>query len=61
MNKWTPSVIIYNLEMIDPNGLIENHYFLFYKRAKKFWDAHKKEFDDRGYEVVLGGVQLWIL
>lgn len=63
MKKWTPIIIIYCLDARDRNTgeIIEDHFFLFYKRAKRFWDAHYTEFENRNYEVSLCGVQLWLL
>ena len=60
MKKFTPSILIWNLELSDKdNGMIvHNIYFLSYKRAKKFWEKHEAEFEE--YKVILGGQPLWL-
>ena len=62
MKRINLSILIYNLEVFDRRTeTIENHYFLFYRRAKKFWDSHREEFERMNCDVSLGGEQLWLL
>lgn len=60
MKKFTPSIVIWNLELSDKdNGAVfQNLYFLSYKRAKKFWEKHETELEK--YNITLGGEQLWL-
>jgi hypothetical protein len=60
MNKFTPSIVIWNLELSDKEDgtVYQNLYFLSYRMAKKFWKKHEAEFE--GYKVSLGGEQLWL-
>lgn len=58
--NFTPSIVIWNLEICDKESgfVLQNFYFLSYKRARKFWELHDKEFED--YRTMLGGEQLWL-
>ena len=60
MKKFTPSVVIWNLELRykEDGTVLQNLYFLSYKRAMKFWEKHKAELEE--YKVVLGGESLWL-
>lgn len=58
MKKFTPSIVIWNLELSDKDGICQNLYFLSRKRANKFLQKHDAELKE--YEVILGGVQLWL-
>lgn len=60
MKKFTPSIVIWNLELSgkDDDLVYQNLYFLSYKRAKKFWRRHEAELAE--YKVALGGEQLWL-
>lgn len=60
MKKFTPSIVIWNLELRDKEDetVLQNLYFLSYKRAKKFWEKHEAEMEN--YKVSLGGEQLWL-
>lgn len=60
MKKFTPSIVIWNLELSDKDDrtVLQNLYFLSYKRAKKFWEKHATELEK--YNIVLGGEQLWL-
>lgn len=58
MKKFIPSIVIWNLEMADKEGICQNLYFLSRKRANKFWRKHEAELKE--YGVCLGGVQLWL-
>ena len=57
---FAPSITIWSLELYDKesNFVCQTFYFLSYKRAKRFWARHEKEFDE--YNVVLGGEPLWL-
>lgn len=58
--NFTPSIVIWSLELYDKesNFVCQTFYFLSYKRARKFWELHEKEFDE--YNIVLGGEPLWL-
>lgn len=60
MKKFTPSILIWNLELCDKQDgtVLQNLYFLSYKRAKKFWEKHEAELEE--YRVSLGGESLWL-
>lgn len=60
MKKFTPSIVIWNLELSakDDGTVLQNIYFLSYKRAKKFLEKHKEELEE--YKVILGGESLWL-
>ena len=60
MKKFTPSIVIWNLELSDKEDetVYQNIYFLSYKRAKKFCDKHKEELEK--CKIVLCGEQLWL-
>ena len=60
MKKFTPYIMIWNLELSDKNDgtVLQNLYFLSHKRAKKFWEKHKTELER--CKVSLGGEQLWL-
>ena len=57
--KPVPHIIIYDFNVFDPSTgvLMEQHFFLTRKGAKKFMDKHAKEFD--GYNIGFGGSPLW--
>lgn len=63
MKKFTPSIMIWNLELYDmEDGTVyQNFYFLSYKRAKEFWKKHEIAFNLREYNVRLVGevLLLW--
>ena len=61
MKKFTPSIVIWNLELSDKQDgtVYQNLYFLFRKSAERFWEKHRAEFE-KEYQVILGGVQLWL-
>lgn len=60
MKKFTPSIVIWNLELCDKKDgtVLHNFYFLSYKKAKKFWEKHEAELEE--FKVGLGGEQLWL-
>lgn len=60
MKKFTPSIVIWNLELRDKEDgtILLNLYFLSYKRAKKFWEKHEAELEE--CKVILSGEQLWL-
>lgn len=60
MKKFTPSIVIWNLELRDKEDetVLQNLYFLSYKRAKKFCEEHEAEMEE--YNVSLGGESLWL-
>ena len=60
MKKYTPSILIWKLEIYDWKELdypIQTIYFLLYAMAKRFWKKHEEELSE--YKVCLGGEQLW--
>ena len=60
MKKFTPSIIIWNVELRDKEDdmVLQNLYFLSYKRAAKFVEKRKAELAD--YGVGIGGEPLWL-
>lgn len=59
-NKFTPSIMIYMLDLADKeHGYIEQRFcFLSYKRLHKFLKRHEEELNE--YKVIIGGEQLWL-
>lgn len=60
MKKFALFIPIWNLELSDKEDgtVLQNLYFLSYKRAKKFWEEHEAEMEE--YNVSLGGESLWL-
>lgn len=63
MKKFEPAITIWNVMFVDKTDMktiIDNKYFLSYKRAKKYVEKCKKskEFDD--FVINLGGEPLWL-
>lgn len=56
--KYTPSILIWNLEIIYNDNASQNIYFLSHRRAERFLKLHMSELD--GCKYVLGGEQLWL-
>ena len=63
MKKFEPAITIWNVMFVDKTDMktiIDNEYFLSYKRAKKYVEKceKSKEFDD--VVINLGGEPLWL-
>ena len=60
MKKFTPSILIWNVELCDKEDdmVLQNLYFFSYKRAQKFVEKHEAELAD--YNVSIGGESLWL-
>ena len=59
-NKWTPSIVIWQLDLSDKNGIFQNEYFLTKRGVKRFLKIHEKEIKEQNLSWSLGGVQLWL-
>lgn len=55
--KFTPHIIIWELDLKIDDTVIDSYYFLTYRGSKKFWEKNKENWKD--YQVVLGGEPLW--
>lgn len=55
--KFTPHIIIWELDLGIDGTVIDSYYFLTYKGAKKFWEKNEENWKD--YQVALGGEPLW--
>lgn len=60
-NKWTPSIVIWQLDLSDENGIcFQNEYFFTKKGVERFLKIHKKEIEEQNLSWSFGGVQLWL-
>ena len=59
-NKFTPSIIIWQLDLRDENGVFQTEYFLTQKGVRRFLEVHKKEIEEQNVEWSYGGEQLWL-
>ena len=61
MKKYTPSIIIWRLDLEDENDMcFQTEYFLTEKGVKRFLKIHKKEIEEQNLSYTYGGVQLWL-
>lgn len=56
--KFTPHIIIWELDLKIDDTVIDSYYFLTRRGAEKFWEKNKENWKD--YQVVLGGEPLWL-
>ena len=59
-NKFTPSIIIWQLDLEDENGIFQNEYFLTKRGVERFLKIHKEEMEEQNIKWCCGGVQLWL-
>lgn len=56
-----PHIIIWNFTVnnLDNGMVMENHYFLTRRGAKRFMKKHSDELEQEGYSCSFGGEPLW--
>ena len=61
MKKWTPSIIIWKLDLEEKgNGeYFQSLYFITQRGVKRFLKNHKKEIEEQDLSWSWGGEQLW--
>lgn len=61
-NKWTPSIIIWHLELGESgkDESFQSLYFLTEKGVKRFLKMNKKEIEKENMVYRYGGEQLWL-
>lgn len=61
MKKFTPSIVIWHLELIDEeHECVQSLYFLTKKGVERFLKVHEKEIDEQKLKWCWGGEPLWL-
>lgn len=60
MKKFTPSIIIWQLDLKENDVCFQSFYFLTKKGIERFLKIHKKEIEEQNLSWSCGGIQLWL-
>lgn len=62
MKKFTPAITIWTIECVDVTDrtVLISEYFLFYNRAKRYFDRISQEKHSEDVTYTLGGDTLWL-
>ena len=60
--KFDPHILIYKVELSDrsTNNVVQELYFLSYRRAKRFVQKNKAEIHQQNLYWLIGGEILWL-
>ncbi len=58
--EWTPSIMIYTVEVDYGNDLKEEFHFLSQRRARKFIEKNEAKTKEDRYIFTMHGNQLWL-
>ena len=55
--KFTPHIVIWELDLKIDDTVVHSYYFLTRRSAEKFWEKNEENW--KVYQVALGGEPLW--